>query len=111
MRGKYGGTTKIRDIGGSLSFYGLPLSLWFWLLKTKSNETEVMIMSKEMRDNILVMTLCKRCADNFREGGYNVIKKGYEAEKSDCDYCSRGMGFTYGVFNRQKKAVREFQAI
>ena len=70
-----------------------------------------MIMSKEKRDNILVMTLCKRCADNFREGGYDVIKKGYQAKKSDCDYCSRGTGFTYGIFDRYKKDVGKFQTI
>ena len=61
-------------------------------------------------DGVMLMTLCGRCGDNFREGGYFLIRKGSGVIKTGCDFCSRGTGFTYVVF-KPKRRQAKYQAI
>ena len=49
----------------------------------------------------LVLTLCPRCADNFSDGGYLLVRKGWQI-KETCDYCSVRKGFTFGVFKSNR---------
>ena len=46
----------------------------------------------------LFLTLCPRCESSFRDSGYAVVKKGWQENKEDCDFCKVRQGFTFGVF-------------
>lgn len=52
------------------------------------------------RPQILTLTLCHKCKTDFENSGYIAIHKGWQENKERCDYCTVGMGVTYGVFNR-----------
>ena len=52
------------------------------------------------KGELLILCLCPRCENSFRNSGYIVVGKGGpEAKKSDCDFCSVGRGLIFGVFN------------
>ena len=53
------------------------------------------------KGKILTLCLCQRCVDAFWEGGYVLSKKGWQANKAECDFCKTGKGFTYGVFKTE----------
>jgi mRNA interferase MazF len=50
----------------------------------------------------LDMTLCRRCASEFEDGGYLLVKRGWQMYKEPCDICRSGMGWEFGVFDRKK---------
>jgi mRNA interferase MazF len=45
------------------------------------------------------LCLCKRCKDNFRDSGYLVVRQGWQKFKSDCDFCTQGKGFVFGILD------------
>jgi mRNA interferase MazF len=45
------------------------------------------------------LTLCYRCECDFRNSGYLVIKRGYKPIMTECDFCKRAKGLTFGIFN------------
>jgi mRNA interferase MazF len=50
------------------------------------------------KGEMLVLTLCSRCENDFRNAGYFIIKKGWQEKKEDCDFCKVRQGFTFGIF-------------
>jgi mRNA interferase MazF len=51
------------------------------------------------KGEMLELSLCNRCENDFRDSGYILIKKGWQEVKEDCDFCKVRMGLTFGVFN------------
>jgi mRNA interferase MazF len=51
------------------------------------------------KGEMLVMSLCRRCENDFKDSGYLVIKKGFQETMTDCDFCKRAKGLTFGIFN------------
>lgn len=47
---------------------------------------------------LLVLTLCPRCQANFVDSGYSLVKKGWQNEKTDCDFCQANKGLIFGIF-------------
>jgi mRNA interferase MazF len=39
------------------------------------------------KGEMLVLTLCSRCENDFRNSGYVLVKKGWMEVKEDCDFC------------------------
>ena len=50
------------------------------------------------KGEMLDLTLCRRCEDDFRKSGYFLIKKGWQKVKRKCDFCKNAKGLTFGVF-------------
>jgi len=50
------------------------------------------------KGEMLTLTLCSRCERGFRDSGYVLLKKGWQENKEDCDYCKVKQGLTFGVF-------------
>ena len=44
------------------------------------------------------LCLCPKCKNNFKDSGYVVVKKGWQAVKEDCDFCKFRQGVTFGIF-------------
>jgi len=44
-------------------------------------------------------TLCKECAQNYREAGYVLRSEGFQYIRQPCDICMRG-GFEYTVLDK-----------
>ena len=51
------------------------------------------------KGEMLVLTLCRHCENDFRNSGYIVVKMGWQNDKESCDFCKTGKGFSFGVFN------------
>ena len=45
------------------------------------------------------MCLCPRCESSFCDGGYLLVKRGWQETKELCDFCKVGRGLNFGVFN------------
>jgi len=43
------------------------------------------------------LCLCSRCADDFRNSGHRLLKKGWQDVKDTCDFCNTGKGFVYDI--------------
>ena len=52
------------------------------------------------KGEMLLMSLCRRCENDFRDSGYILVKKGWQEVKEQCDFCKTGRGLTFGVFPR-----------
>ena len=50
------------------------------------------------KGEMMVMTLCPRCESDFRDSGYILVKKGWQAFKEDCDFCKVRQGLSFGIF-------------
>lgn len=55
------------------------------------------------KGEMLNLTLCTQCENDFKNSGYLLIKKGLHKDKSKCDYCKNAKGLTFGVFGFDKK--------
>ena len=54
------------------------------------------------RENIIVMCLCKRCADNFRAmGKYTLRRVAKEQNKDTCTYCNYRKGYDYELIPKE----------
>ena len=51
----------------------------------------------------LVLSLCHRCENDFRDAGYLLVKKGWQEIMEPCDFCGRAKGLNFGLF--QKKSA------
>jgi len=51
------------------------------------------------KGEMMVLTLCGRCENDFRDSGYILVKKGWQEIKEECDFCKTGRGLTFGVFS------------
>ena len=51
------------------------------------------------KGEMMVLTLCNRCERNFRDSGYVLVKKSWQENKEECDFCKIRMGLTFGVFD------------
>ena len=51
------------------------------------------------KGEMLVLTLCYRCENDFRNSDYLLVKKGWQEIKEDCDFCKTAKGLTFGIFN------------
>lgn len=50
-------------------------------------------------------TLCKKCAESYREAGYTVTADGYQPIRSPCDLCMRS-GINYTIIP-QKEVMKD----
>ena len=50
------------------------------------------------KGELFELCLCSRCKKNFRNSGYVVVKKGWQATKEECDFCNARRGVIFGVF-------------
>jgi len=50
------------------------------------------------KGEMLVLSLCSRCENDFRNSGYVLVKKGWQEVKEDCDFCHVRQGLNFGVF-------------
>lgn len=50
------------------------------------------------KGEMMVLTLCPRCENDFRDSGYVLVKKGWQEIKGDCDFCKVKQGFNFGIF-------------
>jgi len=50
------------------------------------------------KGEMMVLTLCPRCENDFRDSGYVLVKKGWQEFKEDCDFCKVRQGLTFGIF-------------
>ena len=50
------------------------------------------------KGEMLVLTLCYRCENDFRNSDYLLVKKGWQEIKEDCDFCKTAKGLTFGIF-------------
>lgn len=39
-----------------------------------------------------ILSLCKRCERDFRNGGYALIKNDWQEYKTNCDFCGKSAG-------------------
>jgi hypothetical protein len=53
---------------------------------------------RSRKGEMLVLTLCFRCENDFRNSGYILVKKGWKEIKEDCDFCKVRQGLTFGIF-------------
>ena len=51
------------------------------------------------KGEMLILTLCPCCSNDFKESGYMLIKKGCLDIESECDFCKTAKGFTFAVLN------------
>jgi len=51
------------------------------------------------KGELFELCLCFSCEKNFKDSGYVVVKKGWQATKEECDFCKTKMGVTFGIFN------------
>lgn len=52
------------------------------------------------KGEMMVLSLCGRCESDFRNSGYILVKKGWQKNKEECDFCRTGRGLTFGIFTR-----------
>ena len=52
-----------------------------------------------LKCELMELTLCGRCKNDFFNSGYIVVKKGWQEHKESCDFCKARQGFNYGIFN------------
>ena len=45
------------------------------------------------------LNLCSRCEADFRIAGYLVVKRGWQEEKTTCDFCRDNQGWLFGILN------------
>jgi len=64
------------------------LSVCVWLEERRSPKGEMMLL-----------TLCDRCENDFLDSGYILFKKGWQDVREECDFCKIGRGLTFGVFS------------
>ena len=57
---------------------------------------------QQERNEVMVMTLCHLCVNNFMNSGYIVVQRGFSEKKETCDFCNVRQGLTYGVFGTGK---------
>lgn len=57
-----------------------------------------------MKNEPELRTLCKYCADDYRQAGYSLTLNGYEQTKQPCDKCDRP-GYEY-IMKEPKKHVK-----
>jgi len=50
------------------------------------------------KGEMIVLSLCARCENDFKDSGYILIKKGWQEIMEQCDFCQTGRGITFGVF-------------
>ena len=50
------------------------------------------------KSEMLILSLCPRCENDFRNSGYVLVKKGWQETKEDCDFCHIRKGLNFGVF-------------
>ena len=55
-------------------------------------------LESRRQGELLVLTLCPRCQANFTDSGYSLVKKGWQNEKTDCDFCQTNKGLIFGIF-------------
>ena len=53
--------------------------------------------SRSSKGELLEMTLCSRCESDFRSSGYILLKKGWQENKENCDFCKVKQGLTFTV--------------
>jgi mRNA interferase MazF len=53
---------------------------------------------RSSKGEMLTLTLCVRCENNFRDSGYVLVKKGWQETKEECDFCKVRLGLTFGIF-------------
>lgn len=53
---------------------------------------------RSSKGEMMVLTLCSHCENDFRDSGYMLVKKGWREVKEQCDFCQAGRGFPFGVF-------------
>ena len=58
--------------------------------------------NKPRKATPLDLTLCYRCKSEFEDGGYLLVKRGWQECKESCDICRDAMGWEFGVFDRKK---------
>jgi len=51
------------------------------------------------KGELLELCLCPRCENSFKDSGYVVVKKGWQAIKEHCDFCRLRRGVTFGIFS------------
>jgi len=51
------------------------------------------------KGELFELCLCPRCKNNFKDSGYVVVKKGWQAIQEDCDFYKSRRGVTFGIFN------------
>ena len=51
------------------------------------------------KGEMMLLTLCTRCENDFRDSGYILVKKGWQEIKEQCDFCQTGTGLTFGIFS------------
>ena len=52
------------------------------------------------KNKVIVLSLCPRCESDFRNNGYLLVKRGYQAVKTDCDFCQQpSKGLIFGILN------------
>ena len=66
--------------------------------KTIKPDTDIEHYSSP-KGELFDMCLCPRCESNFRDGGYLLVKRGWQENKEPCDFCKVGRGLNFGVFN------------
>lgn len=52
------------------------------------------------RPRPLVLSLCPRCEADFRNGGYVLVKRGWQEVKETCDFCNARKGLNFGIFSK-----------
>ena len=55
-------------------------------------------IERPSKGEMIVMTLCPQCENDFRRSGYLLVKKGWQEVKKDCGYCKTAKGLTFGIF-------------
>jgi len=50
------------------------------------------------KSKMIVLTLCRQCESDFRNGGSLLVKVGWQEVKEDCDFCKAHTGLNFAVF-------------
>jgi len=54
------------------------------------------------KGGITALSLCRRCEADFRDGGYVLVKQGWQEVKETCDFCRVHKGLNFAIFDRRK---------
>ena len=55
------------------------------------------------KPKVLDLTLCHSCKTDFEGTGCVLVKRGFKEQKEACDFCRVGMGYEYGVFEKESR--------
>ena len=58
-----------------------------------------------MKNKPMIRTLCHRCANDYRDAGYRLSKRGYQSVKEPCDICHVRPGLDYTVTPKERRAA------